>query len=201
MFFKNKKMNETNNEKSATEDTVELKQETSIESLQIQLSEALQNNEKLKDQMLRKAAEFENYKRRTSTDNTIFMQFASEKLLRDFLPIMDDLHRSIQATKESKSFETIYSGVELIANKFSKTLEKNGVKPFASVGNAFDVNLHDVLMSIARNDVEDHTILEEVEKGYMMHDKVLRHAKVVVAVQPQSAEVNEASSSSVEEKI
>ncbi|MEK7264066.1 MAG: nucleotide exchange factor GrpE [Bacteroidota bacterium] len=194
-------MNETQNELNAEAETSETENETSIESLQIQLSEATQNSAKLKDQMLRKAAEFENYKRRISADNAVFMQFAGEKLLKDILPIMDDLLRSLQATKETKSFETLYSGVELIANKFSKTLEKNGVKPFDSVGTAFDVNLHDVLMSIPRNDMEDHTILEEVEKGYMMHDKVLRHAKVVVAVQPVVEDVAGISSSPIEEKI
>jgi molecular chaperone GrpE len=191
-------MNDTHNETSTAEISTDVQQNPSVETLQIQLSDAMQNNEKLKDQLMRKAAEFENYKRRTVADNAVFMQFASEKLLRDFLPILDDLQRSLQATKESKSFDTLYSGLELIANKFIKTLEKNGVKSFLSTGRPFDVNLHDVLMSVPRNDVDDHTILDEVETGYMMHDKVLRHAKVLVAVEPQSTEGNE---TSVEEKI
>jgi molecular chaperone GrpE len=152
-----------------------------IENLKIQLTEAETNIAKLKDQLLRKAAEFENYKRRIEEDKSQIIKYAKERSLFDLLPIVDDVTRSLQAGKEHTNFDTFYAGIELIFNKLNKLLDANGVTSFDSVGNEFDVEFHDVLLSVPRNDVAHHTIVEEVMKGYMLHDKVLRHSKVIVA--------------------
>ncbi|MBS4027315.1 MAG: nucleotide exchange factor GrpE [Ignavibacteriales bacterium] len=151
------------------------------ESVDEKLKELETEIAKYKDQFLRKAAEFDNYKRRIEQERLNLVQYANEQLLLDILPIVDDIQRSLLAGKEHTNFDTFYSGVELISSKLSKLLEKRGVTTFPAVGEMFDVNLHDVLLSVPRSDIPDHTIVEEVQKGYMMHSKVLRHAKVIVA--------------------
>ncbi len=134
-----------------------------------------------KDQLLRKAAEFENFKKRTENDFYERVKYANEDLVFDLLPVLDDVERSLKAGKEKKDFDTLYRGIELISQKFFKILEANGVVPYDSVAKPFDPHLHDALMQVPGTDLPPHTVVEEVEKGYKMHGKVLRHAKVLVS--------------------
>lgn len=134
-----------------------------------------------KDLFLRKAADFENFKRRTENEISALARFANEDLVLAFLPVVDDIERALKAAKDDDSEASLRKGIELILQKITKILENNGVKPMQTVGKSFDVHFHDVLLQIHKPDVEPHTIIEEVERGYLMHDRVLRHAKVVVA--------------------
>ncbi len=150
-----------------------------------------------KDLLLRKAAEFDNYKRRTEQNNANFAKYAGENIILELLPIIDDLSRSLKSVKDLPAdgqagkleSDPFYKGVELILNKFSKVLESQGVKAIVSVGKEFNVDFHDVMMQVPRRDVAPHTIVDEIEKGYFLHDKVIRHAKVIVATSPESEEV------------
>ena len=157
--------------------------EPSAEAAQIrqQLQEALKSAGTYKDLLLRKAAEFENYKRRTEADFGALTRSANEGLLLSLLPILNDFLRSLKAGSEQKDYEAFYKGVELICNKFSKVLEARGVVPFESLGKPFDVEYHDALLQVPSPDAPPHTVVQEVERGYMLHDKVLRHAKVIVS--------------------
>lgn len=159
-------------------------QEVNVEELKAKITELEQSVASLKDQLLRKAAEFENYKKRIENDFTALAKFSNEELIVQLLPILDDFTRSLKASKKRPDFESIYKGIELIYNKFLKILELQGVKEIESVGKPFDVYYHDALMEIPRDDVPHHTVLEEVEKGYTLHGKVIRHAKVILARQP-----------------
>ncbi|MFA6469291.1 MAG: nucleotide exchange factor GrpE [Bacteroidota bacterium] len=143
----------------------------------------------LKDQLLRKAAEFENYKRRTELNSLNVAKYASENVILSLLPIIDDLSRSLKSAKEKSEEDPFLKGIELIFNKVNKILESQGVKVIESVGKEFNVDFHDVMMQIPRADVAPHTIIEEIEKGYLLYDKVIRHAKVVVATSPIEEEV------------
>ncbi|MFA6457173.1 MAG: nucleotide exchange factor GrpE [Bacteroidota bacterium] len=143
----------------------------------------------LKDQLLRKAAEFENYKRRTEMNSLNVAKYASENIILGLLPIIDDLSRSLKSGKEKSGDDPFYKGIELIFNKFNKLLESQGVKAIESVGKEFNVDFHDVMMQVPRTDVAPHVIIEEIEKGYFLYDKVIRHAKVVVATSPIEEEV------------
>ena len=145
-----------------------------------------------KDQLLRKAAEFENYKKRIENDFSAISRFANENLILKFLQVLDDVERSMKAFQQAKNEQesstgnnddAFVKGMELIYNKFKKILETQGVTSFEVVGKPFDPQLHDALMQMPRTGVPPHTIIEEVEKGYMMHDKVIRHAKVVVSTE------------------
>ncbi len=159
-----------------------------IEALKGRVTELEKTIESLKDQMLRKAADFENYKRRIENDMATIGRFANEGLILEILPILDDFTRSMKSGKERREFGPFYQGIELIYSKLMKVLESQGVKPMECVGKQFNVDYHDALMQMPKEGAEPHTVIEEVERGYMLHDKVLRHAKVVVAGLPQDAQ-------------
>ncbi|MDP1677693.1 MAG: nucleotide exchange factor GrpE [Bacteroidota bacterium] len=145
-----------------------------------------------KDLLLRKAAEFENYKRRTEQNSINFAKYASENIILELLPIIDDLSRSLKSGKEKSEDDPFYKGVELIFSKFNRILESQGVKVMETIGKEFNVDFHDVMMQVPRTDVAPHVIVEEIEKGYFLNDKVIRHAKVVVATSlSESAEQSE----------
>jgi molecular chaperone GrpE len=133
------------------------------------------------EKWLRAQAEFENYKRRTDTDSGNLVKFANERLILALLPIVNDFVRSLKAGGENKEYDAFYKGVELIHNNFMKVLEKEGLAAFDSVGKPFDVQYHDALMQLPKNGVEPNTVIEEIERGYKLNDKIIRHAKVIVS--------------------
>jgi molecular chaperone GrpE len=153
----------------------------------LQMEELQKQVDQYKDLLLRKAAEFDNYKRRIESETTNILKYATESLVEDLLPVLDDFERSLKHRKENKDNDALVKGIELIYQKLVKVLEGRGVKPFDTVGKEFNVEYHDALMQIQRSDVPHHTILEEVEKGYTLNDKVIRHAKVVVSSTPDEA--------------
>jgi molecular chaperone GrpE len=153
----------------------------------LQMEELQKQVDQYKDLLLRKAAEFDNYKRRIESETTNILKYATESLVEDLLPVLDDFERSLKHRKENKDNDALVKGIELIYQKLVKVIEGRGVKPFDTVGKEFNVEYHDALMQIPRSDVPYHTILEEVEKGYTLNDKVIRHAKVVVSSTPDEA--------------
>jgi len=112
--------------------------------------------------------------------------------------VLDDFERSLKHSKEIKDNDAHIRGVELIYQKLVKVLEGRGVKSFETVGKEFNVDYHDALLQVVREDVPPHTVVEEVEKGYMLNDRVIRHAKVIVSAAPSEtqSEPNHAESTS-----
>ncbi len=155
--------------------------ESDIEKLQKQLSESEKLLGSYKDQLLRLAAEFENFRKRTESEKNEFIKFSNERIIRDLLPVLDDFERALSNGNKSADFDSFYKGVEMIYQKLRKVFEEKGVKPIESIGKEFDVMYHDVLMQVQRPDVAPHTVVEEVERGYTLHGKVIKHAKVIVA--------------------
>jgi molecular chaperone GrpE len=153
----------------------------------------------LKDQLLRKAAEFDNYKRRTENDFASLTKFAAENIITQLVPVLDDFNRSLKSIKEKAENDSLYKGIELIYAKFLKVLEAQGLKTMDVVGKEFNVDVHDALMQMPRADVPPHTVLEEVEKGYLLFDKVIRHAKVVVSAAPAEEPVQQAKTENFED--
>jgi molecular chaperone GrpE len=152
-----------------------------IESLKAKIAELEKSVELYKDQFLRKAAEFENFKKRMENEYLNITRFANEALITEILPVIDDLTRSLMAGKARREFGAFYKGVELIHSKLMKILEARGLKPIEALGQEFNVDYHEALMQMPKEKVAPHTVIEEVEKGYMLHDKVIRHAKVIVS--------------------
>ncbi|HMK39570.1 MAG TPA: nucleotide exchange factor GrpE, partial [Bacteroidota bacterium] len=164
-------------------------QEPGPDKLRVDLEEALKSAQAYKDQFLRKAAEFENFKRRSETEYLNTVRNANEILIGALLPIVEDFTRSLKAGVNGGEGEAFYRGVELIYQKLMKVLEGQGLAPFESSGKPFDVDYHDALLQVPRDDVPPGTVIEEISRGYTLNDRVLRHAKVVVsaAAQPESA--------------
>jgi molecular chaperone GrpE len=160
---------------------------TETDRLRQQVEESQRTVDQLKDQLLRKAAEFENYKRRTEADFGLLIRNANERLLKALLPILDDLDRSLKAGREQKDYDVFFRGIEMVATKLTKILQQEGLATFDAAGKPFDVNYHDALLQIPRADVPPHTVVEEVERGYQLFDKVLRHAKVIVSMAPDTS--------------
>ena len=180
-----------NDQKPEQQPTPSPQQEPAASSendLLLKLEEAQRQADQYKDLFLRKAAEFENYKRRVENEAGTIIKFANEELIGEILPVLDDFERSLNLSKERKEFESFYRGVELIYQKLVKILESQGIKAIETVGKPFDVHYHDALMQMPREDVPAFTILKEVEKGYTLHNKVIRHAKVIVSSSPAEHE-------------
>lgn len=176
---KEKKKHEKTEKEIKENEKVEKQEETnnngqvSIEKLEKEIKE-------LKDTLLRKAAEFENYKRRTENDQVNLIKYGAESFILKILPIYDDLQRSVQHLEES-NLDSIKDGLKLVLNKFTKTFEDQGIKKIESKGKEFNVDFHDALLQQPSADVPPDTVLEEVEPGYMFKDKVIKHAKVIVS--------------------
>ncbi len=127
-------------------------------------------------------ADFDNYRKRTLKEKAEIIKNASEKILKELLPIVDDFERGLEATKNDADGQSVRQGFELIYNKLVKLLESNGVKPIESTGKDFDPDLHDAIAKIpAPTDEDKGKVIDTTTKGYTLNDKVLRHAKVVVA--------------------
>ena len=168
-----RKTDETNEEQLSEE-----KEESKVQEKTVQLKNEISE---LKDKLLRKAAEFENYKRRTENDQLNLLTFAAESFIQKLLPVVDDFERSMQHINDAQEVDAIKQGMKLIYDKFMKVLDEQGVKKMETVGQPFNVEFHDALLQKSDDSVEPHTVLEEIEKGYMYKDKVIRHAKVIVS--------------------
>ena len=165
-----------------------------VDLLKVKIAELENIVNQLKDQLLRKAAEFDNYKKRVENDYAAIIKFSNENMILKLLPVLDDFERSMKMSKNSTSEvqaepsqtqtadeNSFALGIELIYNKLKKILELEGVKTFDTIGKPFDTEYHDALLQIPKPDVPPHTVVEEIEKGYMLNDKVIRHAKVIVS--------------------
>lgn len=140
------------------------------------------------DKFLRKAAEFENFKRRTENDQFNLISYAAESFITKLLPVIDDFERSLQHIDDDSSVDAVKEGIKLVYEKLLKVLDEQGVKKMKVKGEPFSVDYHDALMQRKDDSVPPHTVLEEVEKGYLYRDKVIRHAKVIVSEETSSEE-------------
>lgn len=148
------------------------------------LAEAEKQVEYYKDLLLRKVAEFDNFKKRVENDAGAALKYGKVDIIQSLLPIIDDLERSLRLGKDRRESEAFTKGIELIYQKLMKFLTMQGVKEIESLGKEFDVHYHDALLQVPRSDVPPHIVIEVVEKGYSLDDRVLRHSKVVVSTTP-----------------
>ncbi|HEX8546225.1 MAG TPA: nucleotide exchange factor GrpE [Cytophagaceae bacterium] len=135
----------------------------------------------LKDKYLRLYSEFENFRRRTSREKIEFFKTANEEMLTALLPVVDDFERAQKAFKETTEVTAISDGVSLIYNKLYKTLEGKGLKPMDSLGQPFNTELHEAItQSPAPSPDMKGKVIDVLEKGYFLNDKVVRFAKVII---------------------
>ncbi|MBN8703536.1 MAG: nucleotide exchange factor GrpE [Bacteroidetes bacterium] len=135
----------------------------------------------LNDRYLRLYSEFDNYRKRTAKERIELSKTAGEDILKSFLPIVDDFERGIKMNETISDVKTINEGFQLIYNKLKTTLVQKGVEPMESIGKEFDADIHEAITNIpAPSDELKGKIVDEVEKGYSLHGKVIRFAKVIV---------------------
>ncbi|MBO2009497.1 nucleotide exchange factor GrpE [Siccationidurans soli] len=135
----------------------------------------------LKDKYLRLAAEFENYKRRTTKERIELFKTASQELMTALLPVLDDFERARNATQATTDAAAVRESIDIIQNKLNKTLQQKGLTAMEAKGGDFDADLHEAITQIpAPSDDLKGKIVDVVEQGYYLGDKVIRHAKVVL---------------------
>lgn len=160
------------------------------------LKKKIQEIEGLREKFLRAAADFENAKKRNAREREEFIKFSQERILRDLLPVLDNFERAIGHATDAASatengtetlqqnFKTLASGVQLVQKQLFDILKRNGLKRVETVGQKFDPHFHEVVGHVAQEGPEDH-IVDELESGYTLHDRLLRAAKVRIRMAPK----------------
>ncbi len=161
--------------------------------MQLEMSQKLarETMERLKethDRLLRTAADLDNYKKRAAREREEVARFGIEGLLRDLLPVLDNFDRALEHAKTSHSFDDLLKGLDLTRKAFEDTLGKRGVKGFTSLGQAFDPAKHEALQQVESADVPPGTVVQELVRGYTLHDRLTRPAAVVVSRAPPPPE-------------
>ena len=170
---------EVNAEETVQEEAAEL---TPEEQLANMLAEAQQMVSEERDKYLRLSAEFDNYRKRTLKEKAEIIKNGGEKTLTAILPVLDDFERALKNMEASEETKAMKEGVELIFNKFNKILSQEGLQKIETEGREFDVDFHEAIALIpAPSEDLKGKILDCVQTGYMLNDKVIRHAKVAVA--------------------
>ncbi len=185
MTTENQSQNEVK-ENNLVQDTTNVEEQ--IKALEEKINALEKQVEEYKDKFLRKAAEFENFKRRNENDQLNLLKYAAESFILKLLPVIDDFERSLAHIKDANDAESIKNGIALVYDKFMKILAEQGVKPIEALGKPFDVHFHEAIMQKKVDDVEPHTVVEEFEKGYIYKDRVIRHSKVAVSEDNKDSE-------------
>lgn len=134
------------------------------------------------DRILRLQADFENTRRRMDKERQDFIKYANEGIILELLNILDDLERTVElAESEKKDFAVFLKGVEMILAHLYELLKENGIKPIEAEGRVFDPHFHEALMQAENKDLPEHTVVEELQKGYLLNDRVIRTSKVKVS--------------------
>ena len=170
-------------------------EEESIEALTAELAAAKRAGKEYEDRFMRIYAEFENYKKRAARETQEFRKFANEALIKEVLPVIDNLERAIQSSSPNENdrenvTNSIIEGVTMTLNEMLRVLDRFHVKPIESLEQPFDPSFHEAVGQEESDDFADNTVIREYQKGYLLHDRLIRPAMVVVSrAKPAPAEV------------
>ncbi len=174
---------ENTDDRAMSDEQVDKVEHTKETELEAKIAELESENSDLKDQYLRKQADFENFRKRMFREKEDSIKYANSNLLEDLITIIDDFERAIKASSSAQDVESFKTGIEMIEKQFVGMLErKYGLKRFNSTGEEFDPEKHEAIGTEESEDHDASMVVEEYQKGYMLHDRVLRHAKVKVSV-------------------
>jgi molecular chaperone GrpE len=180
-------MTDTNKEEALQEEKVQDQKEEKKKSTGIRnktknkIKELEEQITELKDKNLRILAEFDNFRKRTAIERIEMAKVAGQDIISDLLPVLDDMERAKQAFEENKNLEDLQNGFSLIMQKIEKTLSAKGLKKMDAIGQPFDPEFHEAITEIpAPSKKMKGKVIDEVEKGYSLNDKIIRYAKVVV---------------------
>ncbi len=164
--------------KTQTDDSVEPETAATIEEEFAKLKAEYQEQY---DQMLRKIAEFDNVKKRAERRAEESSKYAVEGVMKDIIPIIDSVERAIESTNESKDFDALSEGIQLIHKQLLDSLQRRNVNPIEAMGENFDPNRHEAIMHVESEEVPENAVIEEFQRGYTLHDRVVRPSMVSVS--------------------
>ncbi|GIP39581.1 nucleotide exchange factor GrpE [Paenibacillus sp. J31TS4] len=159
-------------EQADSAETIAMKQE--IERLQQELEES-------RGRLIRAQADFDNFRKRTRLEKEDFAKYASFKLIEQLLPVVDNFDRAIQTSRETRDFDGMLKGVEMTFRQLDQVLAQEGLAAMDAIGQPFDPDRHQAIMQVESDEYEEGIVVEEIQKGYMLKDKVLRPAMVKVS--------------------
>ncbi len=162
----------------------------SVEEYQ-RLTEGANQKQEYFDKLLRLHAEFENFKKRTLKEKEQFLKFANQGLIYELINILDNFERAFESANKMTDFKSLHQGVEMILKQMHQVLEKNGVKKIECVGKTFDPVQQEAIAHVETDEYPENTVVEEVQKGYTVEDRLIRPAVVKVAKRPQKKEKRE----------
>ena len=161
----------------------ETDKDETIKKLGLRILELEGELELLKDQYLRKQADLENFRKRIYREKEEAIKYANSALLLDLVTVIDDFERAIKSAEESQDFRVFHSGITIIEKQLVGMLERNwGLKRMESEGEEFDPDKHEALMAVESSEHDKQTVLQDLQKGYILNDRIIRPAKVKVAV-------------------
>jgi molecular chaperone GrpE len=157
------------------------KVETQVDLLKERLAKSEEQSKELEDRLLRLAAEFDNYKKRMAKEFGYLIKNANENLMLQLLDTLDNFQRALDSAKTSDDYDSFHKGVELIHNHMKEILTKEGLKEIEALGKPFDPNFHEAVTQAESDEHDEGIIMDEISKGYMLNDRLLRASKVVVS--------------------
>lgn len=144
-------------------------------------------SDEMYDRLLRVTADFDNFRKRTQKEKSELVRYGNEQLLRDVIPILDNFERAVEHSRKATDAESIRTGVELILNQLKSTLERFGVKSRSAAGEKFDPLIHEAVNHVPSAEHPPHTVIEEHQKAYFLHDRLIRPALVTVSKGPDES--------------
>lgn len=158
--------------------------QASADSLEARLQALAAEAGAARDQALRAHAELDNYRKRTQRELADERRYAALPIVRDLLPALDNLQRAIDAGENVEDLSAMLQGVQMVAQQIAEVLARHGASPIAAVDQPFDPNLHEAIQQMPSADHPPMTVIDEAERGYTLHDRVIRPSKVIVSVAP-----------------
>jgi molecular chaperone GrpE len=131
--------------------------------------------------MLRLAAELDNYKKRVAKERESLIRYAAQDVLQELIPVLDNFERAIESADKSKDFVSFLEGVKMIYKNMYDVMGRKGLVGIDAVGETFDPNIHEAVMQVTSEEYPENVVVEELQKGYMLHDRVIRPSMVVVS--------------------
>jgi len=151
-----------------------------------QLQAAITERDQYKDKWARAMADLENFRKRVYREMDDERKYQAAPMLKSMLPIFDGLDRAVSAAAQSKNFDDLLNGVQMTIKQIETAIASQGIKRIVAEGQPFDPNLHEAISQVASADVPPMTVLNDVERGYTLHDRVIRPSKVIVSIAPPS---------------
>jgi molecular chaperone GrpE len=163
------------------EDVPEVSTDEKILTLEAELKQSKEQAEDYYGRLQRLQAEFDNFRKRSQREKEDTLKYASERIIEAMLPVLDNFERAVASSQSSQDFKAFSQGVEMILKQMKSGLEKEGLTPIEAVGQPFDPKLHDAVLQVDSEDYPENTVVEELQIGYYLKDKVLRPSMVKVS--------------------